>query len=112
MLSAPDDGGVAAATASSGADAGGVAGDAAVAEAEPAVNPELEAFQLQFAAVQENTGDFNGWCSVISAAEKLVRPERHFQTSLERLLCTSIPVTSYLICARSLYAVLWPILSL
>lgn len=72
VLPALDDGCVAAATAS-GADAGDMAGDAAVAAAEPAVNPELEAFQRQFAAVQENTGDFNGWCSVISAAEKLVR---------------------------------------
>lgn len=41
--------------------------------AEPPANPELEAFQRQFAALQENTGDFNGWCSAISAAEKLVR---------------------------------------
>ena len=75
MLPALGDGGVVAAIASGGADAGGVAGDAAIAAAEPAVNPELEAFQRQFAAVQENTGDFNGWCSVISAAEKLVRPQ-------------------------------------
>ncbi|KAK9840998.1 hypothetical protein WJX81_004975 [Elliptochloris bilobata] len=53
------------------ADAGGADGEAAAAPVEPIVNPELEAFQRQFAAVQENTGDFNGWCSVISAAEKL-----------------------------------------
>ena len=59
-----------AATAAAAADAGEQADGT---PAEPPANPELEAFQRQFAALQENTGDFNGWCSAISAAEKLVR---------------------------------------
>ena len=60
---------------------GAVAGGAGAAP--PAVSPELEAFQRQFAAVQANAGDFTAWCSAIGAAEKLVRgqsgPVPHLQ---------------------------------
>ena len=62
-----------AANAAAAVDAGAASEQADGTPAEPPANPELEAFQRQFAALQENAGDFNGWCSAISAAEKLVR---------------------------------------